>query len=387
MVTVSSGPYGLLQIIASVIHLIGASVLGFCLSRRIPPLNRWEPWKHLTWGRACIILVLLDSWIFVIFSGILSTGVGLAESLMICQMAILVCIICYGSTKLFIYAFLVEKVYIVWSCGNQTPRFKTPVYRICCGVLTGYAVVLVLMVLGRKSLLNEDRVCLLGLEGFATIPLVAYDLAQNVFFTAMFLWPFWRSHPMSPRLRAVAKRTLYAACGSLTVSAVNYLVMVALHGQELGWICLVGCVTDVTLNAIFLFWVSSSGSSPTECRDRFSLPRMDMTALTFPFPDLEATTASGSALATVRGATTTTTSTTVPMSQKSPTLVKFPDEMFDYIPSDHRNNLQGGGGEVVDVIVIDIDGVEDTDTRQEEALAVDPSEKPQYDEDSSRSTR
>lgn len=393
MVAVSSGPYALLQVFASVIHLVGASVLGYCLSRRTPPLNRWEAWKHLTWGRTCIILVLLDSWIFVLFSGILSTGVGLAGSVMTCHIAILVCIACYGTTKLFIYAFLVEKVYIVWSCGNQTPRFKTPVYRICCAVLIGYLVVLILMIFGRRSLLNEDRVCLLGLESFATIPLVAYDLAQNVFFTAMFLWPFWRSHPMSPKLRAIAKRTLYAACGSLTVSAVNYIIMIAMNGEELGWICLISCVTDVTINAILLFWVSSGSSARSgECRDRFSLPRMDMTALTFP-DDIEATTASGSGSPAVRVAATTTTTTTTSttlknasnMSQKSPTLIKFPHEMFDYIPRDHRGNVEYEE-EAVEVVVIHVDEDDDAEGRPEERSTAEPSEPSRHLEGSTRNS-
>ncbi|KAG7098067.1 hypothetical protein E1B28_000041 [Marasmius oreades] len=405
--------YASLQILASVIHLIGASVLGYCLSRRTPPLNRWEPWKHLTWGKTCIILVLLDSWIFVVFSGILSTGVGLIGSITTCQIAIILCILCYGSTKLFIYAFLVEKVYIVWSSGNQTPRFQTPVYRICCTVQLGYLVIFFLMIFGRKSFMNEDRVCVLGLESFATIPLVAYDLSQNVLFTGMFLWPFWRSHPMSPKLRAMAKKTLYAACGSLTVSAVNYVVIIALHGQEIGWICLVSCVTDVTLNALLLFWVSSGSSRSGECCDRFSLPQMDMTALTFPdFPDSEVTTiatASASISPTVRAAnaistTTTTTTTTiavtaratmlrntVPPSQKSPTLIKFPDEMFDYIPRDHRDPLGDEESDAVEIIVVGDSDDDDADTLRPvpvgRDLDVEASQSPRRIEDSIRNTR
>lgn len=42
----------------------------------------------------------------------------------------------------------------------------------------------------------------------STISLIGYDISLNVFLTTMFLWPLWISHPISPRLRSVAKRTL-----------------------------------------------------------------------------------------------------------------------------------------------------------------------------------
>ena len=35
-------------------------------------------------------------------------------------------------------------------------------------------------------------------------------------------------------------------------------VLTILRGQELGWVCLASCGTDVTLNAIVLYWVTAS---------------------------------------------------------------------------------------------------------------------------------
>ncbi|ESK89773.1 hypothetical protein Moror_16835 [Moniliophthora roreri MCA 2997] len=304
-------------------HLLGSSLLSYCISRRIPPWSL-STWKHLTWGRTCILLVLLDSWIFVFFSGILSLGVNIDGSLSTCSLAILLCICFYGSSKMLIYAFLVEKVYIVWSAGNQTPRLKTTVYQICLTVQLGYIAVILMMILGRSSMMNRDGVCVLGLRSFSTISLATYELTQNVFFTAMFLWPFWRSHPMSPRLKIVAKRTLIAACGSLTVSAMNILVMIGLQGSEIGWICLTNCVIDVTINALLLFWVSAStttGNVNWECRDRFSLPRMDLSALTVTVPEPAAACGHRKERDTVGSWTLNGN--------------EFPEEYFDYIPREH----------------------------------------------------
>lgn len=82
------------------------------------------------------------------------------------------------------------------------------------------------MILGRDSSVRGDGVCVIGLKAFAyvsqhimspkahiesflsTIPLIAYDLSLNIFLTAMFMCPLWVLHPISPKLRSVAKRTL-----------------------------------------------------------------------------------------------------------------------------------------------------------------------------------
>jgi len=118
----------------------------------------------------------------------------------------------------------VVQMYIVWSGGNQTPRFRTPAYQTCAVVMLGYVAVLVLMIIGQNSFLRADGMCIIGLKSFAyvhisedivhssychrTIPLLSYDLFLNVFLTAMFLWPLWRSNVTTRGLRNVATRTL-----------------------------------------------------------------------------------------------------------------------------------------------------------------------------------
>lgn len=204
-------------------------------------------------------------------------GVGLSASRHTCALAIYACISFYALSKVFIYAFLVEKVYIVWSAGKQVPRFTSPAYRISAFVMLGYVVVLVLMIMGENSTIRPDGLCVIGLKNYATIPLISYDLFLNVFLTAMFVWPLWRSNIVNLRLKKVAIRTLYGAIVSLTTSAVNVAVLTALKGEEYGWVCLGSCVTDVALNAMALTWVTakSSNSIQTATVDQIPLPTMD----------------------------------------------------------------------------------------------------------------
>ncbi|KAK1226318.1 hypothetical protein PQX77_010703 [Marasmius sp. AFHP31] len=88
----------------------------------------------------------------------------------------------------------------------------------------------------------------------------------------------------------------------------------------------------VTINAILLFWLSAGSSPSGECRDRFSLPHMDMTALTF--PEMTQTTLNATRATQERTRTSTDMSGTVPVPiPKSSTL---PDKFFDYVPEAQR---------------------------------------------------
>ncbi|KAG8700010.1 hypothetical protein FRC09_006239 [Ceratobasidium sp. 395] len=80
----------------------------------------------------------------------------------------------------------------------------------------------------------------------------------------MFLWPLFRSRLANPRIKRLAMRTLVAAGAALTTSTINIAVLTIMHGQQLGWVCLGSCGTDVTMNALVLFWVTDSASTSVE---------------------------------------------------------------------------------------------------------------------------
>jgi len=212
-----------------------------------------------------IISVFADSWLFIFLSGILINGIGMSFSEVACEMGIFACIVFYALSKVLIYIFLIEKVYIVWPNRGST-RWTSGAYRLCLVSVSGYAVMLVILIIGRIAFRQADGQCIIGLAKFASLSLLVYDLLLNVFLTAMFLFPLRRRKFMSDKLRSVARRTLAAATMALLTSAVNITVLTILHGQELGWVCLGSCGTDVTLNALVLFWVTSSkdeSSSPS----------------------------------------------------------------------------------------------------------------------------
>ncbi|KAG9095871.1 hypothetical protein FRC06_009330 [Ceratobasidium sp. 370] len=130
--------------------------------------------------------------------------------------------------------------------------------------MTPYAVILILMLIGRVAYLRPDRACIIGLRTFASLSLLVYDLYINLFLTGMFLWPLFRSRLANPRIRKLAMRTLVAAGAALTTSTINIAVLTVMHGRQLGWVCLGSCGTDVMMNALVLFWVTDSVSGSIE---------------------------------------------------------------------------------------------------------------------------
>ncbi|KAJ7759256.1 hypothetical protein B0H16DRAFT_1534987 [Mycena metata] len=253
-----------LQILSAVIHFLGITILTHFLSRRVATenLTSWNSISRITWPRLCTLLVFLDSWAFMFASGILIFGVGLETYEAGCSAGIYLCIVFYSSSKLLIYAFLIEKVYVVWAVGGK--RIHSPVYIICAVTVGLYGGVIALLFFGRVSQLRAgDKACVIGLKPAASIPLLSYDLYINVFLTGLFLWPLLRSNLSTPRLKRVAIRTLLSSAVALTTSTVNIVVLTVLKGHELGWVCLASCGTDVIFNALALFWVTGAARPGT----------------------------------------------------------------------------------------------------------------------------
>lgn len=56
-----------------------------------------------------VLAVYIDSYLFVFVTAVLQFALGVNKNVQICDGAILLCLVCYLSTKVLIYLFLVEK--------------------------------------------------------------------------------------------------------------------------------------------------------------------------------------------------------------------------------------------------------------------------------------
>ncbi|KAJ7642280.1 hypothetical protein FB45DRAFT_1054533 [Roridomyces roridus] len=178
------------------------------------------------------ILILSDSYLFVLSAGLLIFGIGLDS----CQAGIFTCVLFYTTSKILLYCFLM--------------------YLACMGVVGLYVGVIIAMILGAWLTLSlrtlssipsgiaeriaefraGDNACVIGLNPRRPCLCWVMIYSINVTLTCLFIWPIFRLRgSRSATLRRVALRTFIASLAALTTSTVNIAVLTALHGP-LFWV-------------------------------------------------------------------------------------------------------------------------------------------------------
>ncbi|KAG8984992.1 hypothetical protein FRB90_005008 [Tulasnella sp. 427] len=251
-----------LQFMTSLLQNAGLTLVTWAFSHRFMTIP-WGNWKRIPDAKVPNIIAVMVfgvSWAFLFSASILVTGAGLALNETTCAMAIYACIILYASSKILIYAFLIEKVWLVWRKDYKTTlkaRWNNVVWRTGMIGLCLYIGILILMLVGKQTEIRpRDGVCIIGLSRFSSIPLLSFDLFITVALTALFVRPLWATDRVKGKLRRLAIKTVVSSGVALGTSAVNIAVLTILHGKELGWVCLTSCGGDVTINALVLYIVT-----------------------------------------------------------------------------------------------------------------------------------
>jgi len=252
--------------------MIVITAVSFCLARR---LVRFGDLSSLPLARWLVLAVFLDSWLFVLSSTILQASFGLNSSLRACDAGILLCLVCYLSSKVLLYFFLVEKVFIVR--GNRASRFKDKLFLFnTFGMLVPYCVVIILTFVFRNAEMDNGQ-CKIGLKLPANIPLLIFDFSINVYLTFLFLkplaglWSFQNgAKSKQSRLHHVAFRTFIGSCATLVSTLGNLISLLILRGKEPGWICFAVCNCDIMFSVLVLHWVTHqdddmSSDAKTRC--------------------------------------------------------------------------------------------------------------------------
>ncbi|GAB5587277.1 hypothetical protein Unana1_02177 [Umbelopsis nana] len=218
------------------------------------------------YARILVTSLFVVSWAFNLTSTLLVSTNN--NNFISCSLSIFICITLYAISKIFIYLFLIEKIYVVVS--NEQSRLESKLYRFNLALLLPYVGIFILMILYRVAYITDDGnyYCHIGLDLPATLSLVGYDFFITTYYTLMFvrmlIWPNQNmansSAGTQTSLRYVAKRNLVAAVVALVVSTANVVILITLHGVERGLVCLTSCTLDVTLNAAAIFWVTSHQS-------------------------------------------------------------------------------------------------------------------------------
>ncbi|KAF9577102.1 hypothetical protein BGW38_007900 [Lunasporangiospora selenospora] len=214
----------------------------------------------VNYARGLVIALYLISWVFSVIAAMLvQTNNG---NLLSCQLSILSCIALYALSKVVIYLFLMEKVYVVTAVGVTRTNFF--LYKVNAVLMMPYVIVITLMVVYRNAYIRDDDKCYIGLFRAGALPLILYDIVMSCWLTFLFLKPLMSSSsflqgPSKGKLRNVARRTLLGCIVSLILSSANIFTLAYFDGHERGLVCLSCCTVDVTLNAIAIHWVTSRG--------------------------------------------------------------------------------------------------------------------------------
>ncbi|KAJ8658391.1 hypothetical protein O0I10_005743 [Lichtheimia ornata] len=217
--------------------------------------------KYLTYSRWLVLTLYIISWGFTCAATLfVSTN---NQNLLSCFLSEMACDIFYSATKIIIYGWLIEKVWVVSSVRKS--RWKTKSYRIHMMLLAPYSGIAAIMIVFHIAEIEESGICIIGLKPVASIPLLIF----NLYFTILFVLPLIRigrsvqTDWKSSRLHEVALRTLAASTVCLFVSFANILALVILNGRERGVLCLTCCTVDVTINVITIHWVTSNPAGKT----------------------------------------------------------------------------------------------------------------------------
>ncbi|TWU78715.1 hypothetical protein ED733_006301 [Metarhizium rileyi] len=217
--------------------------------------------------RKMVFAIYADSYLFVFASALLQHSIGLNGSFRACDSAILICLVCYVTTK-FIYLFLAEKAHIIRGTAKKRVRSRLYLFN-SAGMLAVYLAVVILNFIFRIARLRNGE-CIIGMESFVMIPLMSFDTVVNVYLTIIFLIPLrklysYKNMPRSHaniRLRTVAFRTFCGAVCTLLSSIINLSALVSLHGEP-GWVCLISCNCDILFSAAIIQWVTSKDNAGT----------------------------------------------------------------------------------------------------------------------------
>ncbi|KAI1317044.1 hypothetical protein EDD11_009110 [Mortierella claussenii] len=214
----------------------------------------------INYARGLVVSLYIISWTFSLIAAMLVQTNN--YNVISCTMSVYSCIILYALSKIIIYLFLMEKVYVVTAVGATRANFM--LYRINLALLVPYLGIFCLMIVFRVSELHPNGECKIGLLPPASVTLILYDIFISSWLTVLFIRPLMSSTsllqgPSKGKLRDVARRTLMGSLVALVLSTANVFTLVLFKGQERGLICLASCTVDVTLNAISVHWVTSRG--------------------------------------------------------------------------------------------------------------------------------
>ncbi|KAF9292213.1 hypothetical protein BGZ68_009804 [Mortierella alpina] len=206
--------------------------------------------SNINYARGLVISLYLVSWAFSFMATHLVQTNNFNN--VSCTMSIYTCILLYAASKIIIYLFLMEKVYVVTAVGLTRKNFM--LYKVNMVLMVPYLGIVALMIIYRVAEIGQDGHCRIGLLKPAALPLILYDMVLSIWLTLLFIRPLMSSKsllqgPSKGKLRDVARRTLIGAIVAMILSSANVFTLVYFQGYERGLICLSSYMDSTSVKA------------------------------------------------------------------------------------------------------------------------------------------
>ncbi|THV91354.1 hypothetical protein D6D26_09073 [Aureobasidium pullulans] len=269
------------RVVTITLMMLTTIVLAFCITRRTTSINNWRRMQVPQW---LVLAIYTDSLLFIITTAILTKSYNINEDVRICDGAILLCkstfisssikeasaneksgILCYMSTKVLLYYFLVEKVFIIRNPWESRLKDKLYLFNVF-GVILPYVVLVILSFVYRIAYIGKDGKCVIGINKDILFPLTSFEIVLNIYLTFLFLAPLKKLYggestqnsqsESKIALKTMDMRTFIGSCCTLISTAVNLGVLAGLEGEK-GWICLMLCNLDILFAVSVLHWATS----------------------------------------------------------------------------------------------------------------------------------
>ncbi|CAO3648665.1 unnamed protein product [Cunninghamella blakesleeana] len=257
------------QLTALLLGLVGLSLSSFLFAIKTYHFKL----KYISYSKLLVVFLYICSWAFIFTS--IPIVLANNENYASCLAQNFTCDIFYPSTKILIYLWLIERVWIVKA--DRSPRLKNPLYIFHLLMLSPYIGIFISLTYFHLTIINNEGYCYIGIEFKTSVIIVIYDFVINLYLTVLFVVPILKvysnkiiDHKKS-KLKAVAWRTMIASAICLFASFANICAL-SILGLENGAICFIGCFFDVMINVItihivtnpkcflFSFFFSSSSS-------------------------------------------------------------------------------------------------------------------------------
>ncbi|CAE6425858.1 unnamed protein product [Rhizoctonia solani] len=242
--TLPSEPSAAMLNLSALAYLLGTTIITWCMARVSKKYRLWtkKGWKTMTWARICFLLVLLNSWLYILMTGALLYGASRHHSPHRCSLGIHLCVLLYTTEKVLIHLCLTERVRAVWGASHQ--RWQSSIYIFCISLVLPLLCVVGIVIIPRVVHYIHNGYCVLGFDRLSSVLLPAYDISINV---------------------ALSDR---ASLISLVTTVTNCAVIYILNGNEAIWVCFGSCVVDLVTNAAGLYWALQGPDESTCSWDR-----------------------------------------------------------------------------------------------------------------------